>query len=179
MTNPYLPGYIEYNAGDHNHILSFDAFEFTGLAGDALEEIAISLAEELADAVARCTNERHKGHGRVHTAHQANEAFRQGIHQVLTTDYAAEERRRVLKVFAYKRWGGPVPKAILLPDRDEPKKMNAIITNEQGDPFVYAVKDKRINELMVPPEKGKAIPDKEGIGWRVDKRRLTKRQKLY
>tara|TARA_Y100000310_G_scaffold329089_1_gene398334 strand:- start:2786 stop:3253 length:468 start_codon:yes stop_codon:yes gene_type:complete len=133
--------------------------------------------EELAEALQRCNDQRHDGHGYVHSGAEIEEAYRMAILQLQTIDFDAERAEHEHNIAMHKKWGGPMPAAVIMPPADDPKKLEIIIPDKHGNPVAYDVKPHTLQDVIpLPTDKG-ATPDKSGIGWRT-KRRLKPETKL-
>lgn len=158
------PIYVEYwpSASKHAHqvILSYGLTPLADIFGD-IE----GCAEELAEAVLRCNEGRHKGHGQTHPGIEAEKAFRAAIVQLTTKDYEAEWLDLQHKIATYRLWGGPPPAAVLTFSPDDPKVTQLVLPDKGGKPVVYEIQSKRVEGLMPPPEKATHVPSKMGVGW--------------
>jgi hypothetical protein len=148
MTDFYVKGehgaeshwsHVEYDAGiywDEQRGTFVDAsYLVPGLGGLELEEIATLLAERV--------ERNHPGKGR--------DAFESARMQLLTRDYNGEWEDLQRKIRAHRMWGGPVPAAVLIPDEINPREWRMVITDAEGRPSVYGVKEK---DILPPPEEG-------------------------
>lgn len=146
---PYL--YAEYQCvGSHAHSFS-GHLELDGIEGTA---------EGLAEAVAICNEDRHNGHGKMHPRSDVENAYHQGVAQLLTND--AELRYQELRhnIAMHEKWGGPMPALVMMPDNDDPAKWNMIVTDQQGNPHMVPVP----NPGMPDPREVGARPDPI-LGW--------------
>ena len=134
-------------------------------------------ATELAESVARCNEDRHQGHGRHHSPKDVQRAFSDATQQLLTKDFEAEHAELSHRAMVNKKWGGQAPAAVLFPDRDDPKKWRLVMPDGQGNPVLYNVKDKLMNEIVPSPSDKNADWDRAGVGWQA-RRRLKPQTKL-
>ena len=129
-------------------------------------------AEELAEAVARCNEGRHKGHAFTHSPAEIEEAYRCAIMQLLTKDFDAEMADLERNIRRRKKWGGPVPEAVLLPDVSG--GWNIMVTDKEGDPHIYKVlKDAEdyLHEIVPNADQIRgAKPNPHGPGYKIDRR---------
>ncbi len=167
--------YVEYEPAPdrfgrtHTHLLQI---------GDGVNSIydtnIESVAEELAETVARCTEDRHEGHGFTHSDAEVEEAYRTAVMQLLTRDYDKEQEEIERGIRRQKKWGGPVPEMVLFPDAADPKKWNILVTDKEGNAFVYPVRKEAqalLHEALPSPDQVRGThPTKSGLGWKVDRR---------
>lgn len=125
-------------------------------------------ADELAEGVRRCSKDRHKGHGQAHPPDAPELAFHTAIRQLFTFDYEKEWQEMLQRERAYKKWGGPVPAAVILPSYDNPKDWEMLVTDAEGNPYMYPVK-RNVLDIPAPNQVG-ARPNREGIGWTAKRR---------
>jgi len=158
--------WVRYHPKGSNH-------EHMVILGDGkilLTEIE-EAAEELAESVMLCNEDRHKGRGIEHGQEEAEKAFKAAVEQIQTVDFDEywEEIQRQIRV--YKKWGGPPPAAVMLPSFDDPKKWEVMIPDSEGTPYMYDMDQKVLGDIVPYPQDLGARPNKQGIGWNVDKRR--------
>ena len=168
MTYPIYVSYWPVGS-KHNHqvLLSDGSVPLADIFSDVE-----GCAEELAEAVLRCNEGRHKGHGQTHPGNEAQKAFKAAVEQLLTTDFAVEWQEIQDGIRKHKLWGGPVPSAVLGFSPDDPKTERLIMPDKNGNPVVYDIKNPV--GLLPPPEEGKtAWRDKQGVGW------ITKRKRSH
>jgi hypothetical protein len=123
-------------------------------------------AEELAEAVRRCSPERHDHHGQEHSEEDAREAFKAGVNQLLTRDFAQEWEELNQKIEQYKRWGGQVPAAVLQPASNG-KDWEAVVPGKDGTPQIYDMSSDVLGGIMPLPHEAGAMPNPDGPGWVV------------
>jgi hypothetical protein len=158
---PFL--YAEYQCvGSHAHSFCGDR-QMDGIEGTA---------EGLAEAVAACNEDRHNGHGATHPRSDVENAYHQAVAQLLTSDaeFRYQELRR--NIANFQKWGGPMPAMVMMPDGDDPKKWNMIVTDQHGDPHMVPM----ANPGMPDPREMGAQPNPI-LGWRR-KRTLSLDTKL-
>ena len=159
------PVWIEYvpNGSTHPHmvILSDGTISMKELLSDVED-----CAEELAEAVRRCSPERHSNHGQEHSEADAQEAFKAGVNQLLTKDFAQEWEELNKKIELHKRWGKQVPAAMLQPASDG-KNWEAIVPDENGTPYIYDMSSDVLGGVMPLPHEVGAMPNPDGPGWIV------------
>lgn len=134
-------------------------------------------ATELADAVSRCSEERFKGHGKTHSVEDAKAAFAVAMTMLLTKDYEKDWEELEAKQRAYKRWGGPVPAAVIMPTGEDPKKLVVIMPDKEGTPYVYKVRKGVMDGVILPPDFKTAYRDPSGLGW-MRKRQVSLREMM-
>lgn len=127
-------------------------------------------AEELAEAVRHCSQDKHDGKGYDHTDEEAEEAFRVACIQIAATDFEAVWAEAQRKIRVFQRWGGNPPAAMFMPDPTDPKKWNLMMPDRDGMPYFYVVKNKVLDDIIPPPNEKTAFRDKQGITWRTKKR---------
>ena len=172
MSQAPVYGAIEYEVRPgHIHQLIIDAGEL--LTGDVIEE----LAGELAEAVQRCNEERHDGHGRQHTGDDVRKAYSAAVQQLLTADFRSEQLELDRKIRVFKKWGGQVPAAALMFDPDDRKQLNLLTTDQEGNPSIRKVTDKSLIDMIPYPDEKNAVRDREGVSWQR-KRKLKAETKL-
>ena len=148
MSQAPVYGAIEYEVRPgHIHQLIIDAGEL--LTGDVIEE----LAGELAEAVQRCNEERHEGHGRQHTGEDVRKAYSAAVQQLLTADFLSEQLELDRKIRVFKKWGGQVPSVLVVPDELDPTQWNTIVPDNDGNPWVYKTPKGIIDEILPPPSR--------------------------
>ena len=159
------PVWIEYlpDGSTHPHmvILSDGTISMTELLSDVED-----CAEELAEAVRRCSSERHSHHGQEHSEEDAKAAFKAGVDQLLTRDFSRDWEELNRKIEQHKRWGGPVPAAVLQPASDG-KHWQAVVPDKDGTPQIYDMSSDVLGGAMPLPDEVGAIPNPDGPGWIV------------
>jgi len=164
-----FPIWIEYwcENSTHNHmVLLREANAPSEAESLALLQIeAEDCASELAESVRLCSPLRHKGHGQFHTDEEVQRAFRAGVWQLQNRDFRRdwEEMKRLQRT--HKKWGGPVPAALFLPNQDDPNLWQAMIPDSEGNPYIYDIHKGVMEGLIPPPKELGARPNKDGPGW--------------
>ena len=130
-------------------------------------------AEELAEAMMRCEKDRHHGHGSKHSQSDVEDAYKNAIYQINNIDFESEHMTREWIKMVNKKGGGQAPAAVIYPSYDDPKKWNALLPDmKTGEPVQYDVKKGVMEDIGVrPPQEAGALPDREGVGWKTDRRR--------
>tara|TARA_Y100000310_G_scaffold193906_1_gene193878 strand:+ start:18929 stop:19495 length:567 start_codon:yes stop_codon:yes gene_type:complete len=128
-------------------------------------------AELLADAVFKCTPDKHNGHGLEHSPDDVENAYKSGIHQLLTRDYDREEAQRQLQKVREGKWygpnskGGPVPEFVLFPDASDAREWMVLLTEPDGSPHIFKANKKLLDGAIPDPDMAGARPDKSGVSW--------------
>jgi hypothetical protein len=131
--------------------------------------------ELLSEAVLACNEDRHNGHGQDHGQDEAEKAYKDGIHQLMTRDFEKEYALKLLQKQREDLWygvgskGGPVPEAVIFPQQDDPKKLNVLVTAPDGTPSIYPA-DIEADEMFDVPTEENAVKDKEGVSWQRKRR---------
>ena len=128
-------------------------------------------AEELAEAVLRCNDMRHKGHGHSHSQQEADKAYYAAIDQLTTKVFYTEWHEMMRQIRIYKKWGGPPPAAVLMPSFDNPREWEAMIPDTEGNPYMYKMNKQVLEDIVPYPSDWGAKPNKQGVGWTLDRRR--------
>lgn len=171
-----MPVWVEWwpPGEPHGHQLLLDdgapanRFSFNG---EALEDAA----GELAEAVAICNENRHDGHGKLHSHQDAEDAYHIAVYQLLTIDYEAEWKQIQDDIKKWQKWQGPVPAAVLMPDIQDSNEWSVMIPDQHGDPVMYKTRPKALKGLMASPEEMGAKPNKLGIGWTAKPKRKRRK----
>lgn len=122
-------------------------------------------ASELAEAVLICNDTRHNQHGRRHTHQDAEDAFNIGLQQLFTHDYKREFKERARRTMLYRKWGGHVPEAMLLPDEIDPREWRLVMPDAAGNPVAYKIDEKKVGIGDVIPIPNKDNAYKTERGW--------------
>ncbi len=113
--------------------------------GDSIEDVASFLV----DSIAACHPDKHNGHGTKHDTSQFKKAYASAITQLLNTDYDTEYAHQVWLEKMYKKWGGHIPAAVLMPIEDQ---WRMIIPDFKGDAHVHNVREGALDHLPMPNE---------------------------
>ena len=157
--------WVEYfpEASNHGHVMLVSTPDETISMGSIIMEIE-AYADEFAEMFERCDDERHGGKAHKHHHLEIEEARRQVVQQLLSTDYAQAWSDMKAQERAWKRWGGPPPAFTLHPTIEDPSKWEVMVTDREGSPAVYDVRDGAMDDLVEDP-RASSVPNKEGIGW--------------
>jgi hypothetical protein len=98
-------------------------------------------AEELVEAMQMCSPDRHKGHGQYHNSDQFRDAYKSAIDQLLSRRYDAERIHAIWLQQMYKKWGGHIPAAVILPTNETISEWQVMIPDHRGDAHFYDVRD--------------------------------------
>ena len=156
---------IEWNPPGQSHghqvLIPFDAK--VGIPTTEYED----LATDLAMALERCNKDRFQGRGRTHSHEDVKAAFQMGVQQLLQKRPGEAYKQLLRRIALFRKWGGQVPAAVLLPTQDDPQKWKMAVPDRHGDPVFYDVKKKVLEDIIPPPTDSsvKAVPDKAGIGY--------------
>ena len=169
----HVGGAIEYEVYPghiHQLILSDEPLD-----GEAIEDYA----NELAEAVLICNEDRHDGHGRTHTMDDAMKAFAKASEELSSksiSEFKAEIAELDRKIHVYKKWGKKqVPEAALFFNQDGEEILMTVGMN--GDPVFQKPRKPVLRDLVPTPEQAGAQRDKYGMGWTA-KRHLKAETKL-
>jgi len=141
-----------------------DPFKWTG------EEIE-DAAAELSESVYRCNSDRHDGHGHSHTTEDIKNAYSAAVNQLFTVDYSGAWQEIQKNIAKWKRWKGPVPEMVVLPDEHDSKTWNVMIPDEDGTPVMYKGNQDALKDIMPRPEEVGAVQNPHGPGWTFKQRR--------
>ena len=143
--SPYA--YVEYETeAGHTHMVMVGDGKYNGIAdGASFEDLAIELADQVED----CNQDKHEGHGREHGSSEPKKAFSAALNQLLTKDYDNEWATREWRIKMYKKWGGHIPAAVLMPIEDQ---WRMLVPDFRGDPQFYNVKEGALDHLPMPNE---------------------------
>ena len=135
-------------------------------------------ATELAEAFAKCNEDRHHGKGLTHPHQEIEDAFRAGVEQLQTVDYAAEWADLNHKIAMFQKWGGHMPAAMLSYSPEDPKQETLMVPDKNGNPVFYNLKQKVLEDILPPPqERLNAIKSKTGLGWLARSSRQQRRRR--
>ena len=151
----------------------------------AWEEDIEECAATLAEGIRNCSPSRHKGHGRHHSAEQAEAAYRTAV-TLLTTgafDPVKDWRELHQKMWLHRLWGNKqAPAAVFLPTQEDPSQWTALITNPKtGLPQAYPVRPGAFKDFA-PVTSEHMVPDEAGIGFRMKPKlpqRLNRRMRRH
>jgi hypothetical protein len=161
--SPYA--YVEFDAGlrfnEERGKWVDETYMVPGLGGFELEEIATMLAERVERS--------HPGQGR--------EAFESAKIQLLERNFKAEWAALQRKIRVHRRWGGPVPAAVLVPDLIDPTEWKAIVPDKNGTPVMYKVHEKTVQNAIPRPDQN---PDvyRDNWSWKMKPEVREKNGKL-
>ena len=170
--------YVRYQPANcnHEHLVMVgtpwtDPFGFN-IDGEALEDIATELATAVQDCRAENWRKEERNMWQQHTADDIEGAYKSAISQIFTKtpeEFALEWAEQDQKQRAYKKWGGPPPKAILLPDN------KILLTDDEGNPTVKEV-DSSLADLLPDPREFGAKQDTSTPipTWKVPKKKRPK-----
>lgn len=152
---PFL--WVEFDIpGSHTHA-----------AASPRSDGAEAAAEFLVAAIQKCDESRHNGHGRVHSAMDAHDAYYEAIRQVLTGE--SDEKYKELRhnMWLDDIWGGAHPEVVMLPAPNG-KDWDVLVTDHvTGMPVRYSMNnDKLQSSLPHPAERGAVHGE---YGWQYDK----------
>ena len=169
MYSPYA--YVTYQLESHDHAVQLgDGKTNFLLEGGSLEEAS----DELVQAIERCNPDRHNGHGQKHTF-DPNDVFSSALEQLQTRQYDCEHVYMRWQQWTHRKWGGPMPAAVVLPSDN---KWKLLIPNEMGDPIERALKPEAIRDLSdIIPMPDSSNSEKAAIG-HYRKRRWSPERRL-
>ena len=173
-TEERFPIWIEYSptGASHNHLLTVEVDANAAPLADIVGN-SESYAEELAESVARCNEDRHDGHGEKHEEADIQEAFRIGMHQLLSKNFAQDWKEIKHREEMYRKWGGHMPAGVIYPDQNN--DWQVMVPDKEGNPWITPM---RKGALDLPePQDMEATPDTHGIGWKV--REESRAQRRY
>jgi len=161
MTHPI---WVEYwpEHSTHNHLLLLS--DGTISHSELLADIE-ACAEELAEQVRRCNDDRHDGHGQAHSHEEIEKAHKMAVYQLFSRDYAADWEEIERGIRAWKKWKGPVPAAIIQMSADDPKKEELLITDSEGNLYKRDIIQDVLRDVLPPPQEFGGRPNKLGLGW--------------
>lgn len=134
---------------EHTHVQRVgDGYSANAIAqGNAnIEDIAQDLAEE----VLACNQSKMNGRGFKHTEEDARDAYKAAVEQLSTREYDREHAYAQWRQRMYRKWGGQMPAAILLPHEGETK---LLMPDSAGNPLLYGVRKEAV-DILPPPERG-------------------------
>jgi hypothetical protein len=181
---PYSPHVsVQIEADQHTHILKLGNDQgWSEVAqrqadGESIEESADSIAEELAEAVARCNDSRHEGHGRTHELPPFADIARSVMEQLTTTQYDREHAESRWKQMMFKKWGRRhMPAAVLVPKEGSMGHWELLIPDFKGDPFLYPLRDDSGLEDILPAPTPDRANKQLGYGYRATARESQDRK---
>lgn len=161
---PALGGVLRVIPTRHGHLVPCLDAASMGLTIEDCVEV-------FADTLRACSQDKHGERGYAHSESEIKEACLHVMNELLTRDFEAEWQELHREIAIYQKWGGkrPVPAAVLMPLWEDPKRWVAIMPDRQGEPKVYDLRPKVLEDIM--PLDGKVVPDRARIGWRVPRRR--------
>ncbi len=141
--SPYA--YVSYETADgHIHHMPLgNGIDNLIVMGDSLEDVAGSFI----DVLAACNENKHNGRGRTHDTSEFKKAYASVITQLLNTDFDTEYVHQVWLEKMYKKWGGHIPAAVLMPIEDQ---WRMLVPDFRGDPQFYNVRDGALDNLPMP-----------------------------
>jgi hypothetical protein len=159
--SPYA--YVTFDTPEHLHMVQLGDGRVCVLETE-------EAAELLAEAVAVCSPERHKGHGTAHSEVQVEAAYKSAVSQLLNTsdeEYEREYQERRRKIRVHKKWGGkrPVPEAVLMPGIDGNDEWGLLTVDREGNPWHTPLRAGVMDGFMPSPQEMGAQPDPTGLGW--------------
>jgi hypothetical protein len=154
--------YVEYEVDNHTHLVPMG--DGVGAALLGIEEGA----DDLAEAVMRCGEDRHDGHGRQHPSDAPEKAYRAAISQLMTKEYDREHWHEEWLKAMHKKWGGHIPGAVFLPNEENPSEWSLMAPDEKGDPVFFEVPKGAVDDMMRPPDKSNSV--KAEFGWQTKRR---------
>ena len=143
--SPYAYVSFETLEGHAHHVPIGNGVDNLIEMGDSIEDVAGFLV----DVLAVCNENRHNGHGRTHDTSQFKKAYASAVTQLLSTDFDTEYAHQVWLEKMYKKWGGHIPAAVLMPLEEQWRLM---IPDFRGDAKFYNIKDGAMDGLPMPNE---------------------------
>jgi hypothetical protein len=143
--SPYAYVSFETKEGHVHHVPIGNGIDNLIAMGDSIEDVASFLV----DSIAACHPDKHNGHGTKHDTSQFKKAYASAITQLLNTDYDTEYAHQVWLEKMYKKWGGHIPAAVLMPIEDQ---WRMIIPDFKGDAHVHNVREGALDHLPMPNE---------------------------
>ena len=113
--SPYAYVSFDTKEGHVHHVPIGNGTDNLIAMGDSVEDVASFLI----DAIAACHPDKHNGHGTTHDTSQFKKAYASAITQLLNTDYDTEYAHQVWLEKMYRKWGGHIPAAVLMPIEDD------------------------------------------------------------
>ena len=157
--SPYAYISFETAEGHVHHMPLGNGIDNLIAMGDSLEDVAGTFI----DVLAACNENKHNGHGRTHDTSQFRKAYASAITQLLNTNYDTEYIHQVWLEKMYKKWGGHIPAAVLMPIEDQ---WRMLVPDFRGDPQFYNIRDGALDNLPMPNDEN-SIPAPIGH-YRVD-----------
>ena len=159
----HVGGAIEYEVYPghiHQLILSDEPLD-----GEVIEDYA----NELAEAVLECNEDRHDGHGRKHSMNAAMQAHAKAAKELFSKsidEFKAEITELDRKIHVYNKWGKKqVPEASLFFNQDGEEILMTVGLN--GQPVFQKLRKPVLHNFVPTPEQAGAKRDKHGMGWVV------------
>ena len=141
--SPYAYLSFETDEGHIHHLPIGNGVDNLIQMGDSIEDVA----GYFIDVLSACNENKHKGHGKTHDTSQFKRAYSSVITQLLSTDYDTEYAHQIWLEKMYKKWGGHIPAAVLMPLEEQWKLM---VPDFRGDAKFYDVRDGAVDELPMP-----------------------------
>ena len=152
LAHPYT--HVNYEVDDHTHTVATIGCDY-----DNVE----SVAEELVEAVLRCDEDRHDGHGIKHDVDE-EAIYKDAIFQLNTRDYFEEYLVLQRKIEHYQMWGGQPPAVVFLPDPEDIEQWVMMVTHPiTGLPKTYEVPKHMLD--AAPPDPKKYARSSSGNIW--------------
>lgn len=107
----------------------------------------------LYEAMLKCNEDRHDGHGRTHSHGDIIEAMKGATNQLDPHEQLLMWQELKQKIRRWQRWGGPVPEAVFMPDLHDPKQWQAVLVDPDGTPRMAKVRDGIFNDMPTPTDK--------------------------
>lgn len=156
--SPYA--YVEYwpETWSHGHMVPAGDGEISSVDYLAqtenldVEGALEAIGEELAKAVAMCNLRRHKAHGRAHPEQDQEKAYRVAISQLVTKEFDIEWTYLDWRIRMYKKWGGHMPAAVVMPTNTEASRWQMMIPDSEGDPTFRGVRSDFAPNVLPPAE---------------------------
>ena len=133
---------------------------------DGIEGTAELVAESVASCDGKHIGKDGRAHGKPHSAEEIRRAHSVAVASLITQE--AEEWWTNLRhnIAMYQKWGGHMPKAVIMVDKYDPAKTQILVTDQHGNPTIYPVHDGAF-KLPDPREFG-AVAD-DIAGWTIPK----------
>lgn len=172
--------HVEYEVENHTHMvmLGDGVQNFYVLDGLGVEDSIEEASEELRNAIERCDESRHKGHGRQHRKVGSREIMKACAEQLTQREFDREFHEVRWLQAMYKKWGGHIPALVFVPTEKDPEKWEVMIPDSQGNPQMYPLNNKDLQNVL-PPATSDVTKKLPGYGyhrkhnaWSRGKRRL-------
>tara|TARA_R100000995_G_C3467168_1_gene116328 strand:- start:584 stop:1105 length:522 start_codon:yes stop_codon:yes gene_type:complete len=141
--SPYAYVSFETEEGHIHHMPIGNGTDNLIVMGDSIEDIA----NEFIKVLAACNPSKHKGKGRQHNPSQYKDAYHAVITQLMNTDFDTEHAHQVWLEKMYKKWGGHIPAAVLMPVEEQ---WQMVVPDFKGDPEFYKIKEGALDNLPMP-----------------------------